>query len=308
MFGYIRPFMPSLRMCEYEYYRAAYCGLCRAHGTVCGQASRFCLSYDAVFLALLRSVLTAEDTRVTKRRCFRYPLRRRPMLDITPEMMYTAAAATALTVFKLDDDISDERGGRRLAARAARPLTSPWLKRAGHGYGGLVCDIRSALERQTEIEDGMNTQNASADAVAEAFGRVFALTASRGMEGDNATVAAAVGRHIGRWLYCIDALDDFKEDARRNRFNPFVMMYGDGGPDDESKKTLMCLLSGEAAAAHNALELADRRGNPEAWGILDNILNEGIPHVTAAVLAGSYRKPRRDSIDTGKKCGNEDIN
>ena len=57
MFGYIQPYIPNLTVGDYEYYRAAYCGLCRSMGKVCGSGSRLTLSYDGVFLALLRTAL-----------------------------------------------------------------------------------------------------------------------------------------------------------------------------------------------------------------------------------------------------------
>ena len=56
MFGYIRTDVPEMRVRENEYYRAVYCGLCRAQGKCTGQCSRFTLNYDIVFLALLRTL------------------------------------------------------------------------------------------------------------------------------------------------------------------------------------------------------------------------------------------------------------
>ena len=57
MFGYVRPYVPDLRVREHELYRAVYCGLCRSMGKHTGCASSFTLSYDFVFLAAVRMVL-----------------------------------------------------------------------------------------------------------------------------------------------------------------------------------------------------------------------------------------------------------
>ena len=59
MFGYIRPHTPELRVREYEYYKAVYCGLCRSMGKCTGQCSRMTLSYDFAFLSLVRMALSA---------------------------------------------------------------------------------------------------------------------------------------------------------------------------------------------------------------------------------------------------------
>ena len=53
MFGYIRPRRDTLLVRDYDRYRAASCGLCRALGKRCGFAARFLVSYDMIFLYLL---------------------------------------------------------------------------------------------------------------------------------------------------------------------------------------------------------------------------------------------------------------
>lgn len=63
MFGYIRPVERELRIRESEYYRALYCGICAAMGRLCGQRAMLTLSYDAVFIALLRAAVTANSQR-----------------------------------------------------------------------------------------------------------------------------------------------------------------------------------------------------------------------------------------------------
>ena len=64
MYGYIRPVERELRLRESEYYRALYCGICRAQGRQCGNISRLSLSYDSVILALLRIAVTGEHIKI----------------------------------------------------------------------------------------------------------------------------------------------------------------------------------------------------------------------------------------------------
>ena len=44
MFGYIKPFKGMLRVCEYETYKAVYCGLCKQLGGEYGPFARLPLS------------------------------------------------------------------------------------------------------------------------------------------------------------------------------------------------------------------------------------------------------------------------
>ena len=66
MFGYVKPYVPTLQVQEFSLYRAVYCGLCREMGLVTGQLSRITLSYDFCFLALLLLALSDAPSAVEK--------------------------------------------------------------------------------------------------------------------------------------------------------------------------------------------------------------------------------------------------
>ena len=121
------------------------------------------------------------------------------------------------------------------------------------------------------------------------------LFRSRGIEDENYAIAYSVGRHVGRWIYCIDALDDLSEDAEKGRYNAFIASYGNTLDEDE-KLTLECLLRDESDSAMAMLELAEADENSRAYRIVKNILTESMPRVARAVLGGTYRKPGREDI------------
>lgn len=119
MFGYIRPVERELRIRESEYYRALYCGICAAMGRLCGQRAMLTLSYDAVFIALLRAAVTGEQPEVSKIRCLRHPFCRRAAAESCDAVDSAAVICTLLACGKLADDAADERGMRRFGARTA---------------------------------------------------------------------------------------------------------------------------------------------------------------------------------------------
>ena len=53
MFGYVKACTPELKIKEFETYKAVYCSLCKKLGKSYGILSRFTLSYDFTFLAIL---------------------------------------------------------------------------------------------------------------------------------------------------------------------------------------------------------------------------------------------------------------
>lgn len=296
MFGYIRPRKDSLRVAEYEYYRGLYCGVCRRMGKECGSAARLCLSYDQVFLCLIRSLLTDDVPEFSRKSCPALPLKKLKTAE-SPSVDYAAAVGAVLAAYKFDDDKRDESGARKFASSVGKTCSRPWLRRAEKLYPGLTAGICESLDEFCKAETDACSADAgsdgfSLDAVADAFGRVAGFFTSYGLEGRQSAIAAAVGRHAGRWLFLIDAADDIAEDVKKGRNNVLARAYGENGPGEEEKKTLLCLLNAETDAALAALELADVAPGTRLE-ILKNILSEGMPQTAEAVLNGTYRKPRR---------------
>ncbi len=310
MFGYIRPYAPELKLREYQYYRAVYCGLCRAMGRCTGQCSRFTLSYDLTFLALCRLALRGGNptkaepqrpVRMEKRRCLPHPFRRRLSLEQGIATDETACAAAVLTYQKLLDDRADETGRRRMRARLALPHARRWQARAERRTPGLSKRLTPHMETLSSLEAaGLPT----ADEPAAAFGEALAALFTYGLEGDGARIAHHLGYHIGRWLYFIDAIDDYEEDRRTGRPNPFLRMYGEEGLTAERRRDLAAALGVELRLAAEALDLLPI--DPECCGeelapLLYHMLQTALPRVAHRVLFPSpdshFRKKESDHYD-----------
>jgi hypothetical protein len=130
MFGYVKPYIPELRVKEYDFYKSVYCGLCCSMKKHTGELSRMTLSYDMTFFALVRMALSRTDVRVRKKRCFLHPLKKRPMMDDNDALAYTAAVSAILTYHKLEDTLADEKGLKRFVARMLRPCARRIRRRA----------------------------------------------------------------------------------------------------------------------------------------------------------------------------------
>lgn len=298
MFGYVQPYIPNLTVGDYEYYRAAYCGLCRSMGEVCGASSRMTLSYDGVFLSLLRTVLMKDTPECERHRCPYSPLVKKNMLVGSPDIDFSAGAMGVLAALKLEDDVTDETGLKKLCALLCRAPAKKWMERADLQDLGIVKNIRDRLAVFYNAENGNSEcdfSDAGIDGCAEAFGDIVGTLACRGLEFEKYSIAYAVGHHVGRWIYCIDALDDLADDAKKGRGNVFIASYGTE-LDADKKLTLECLLRDESDSAMAMLDLADVDEGSRAYRIVKNILTEGMPRVARAVLDGTYRKPRREDI------------
>ena len=76
MFGYVRANKPELKVKELEMYKAVYCTLCKVMGKRYGRFSRFTLSYDFTFLALLNMSLSEKCSGIKKGHCVFNPLKK----------------------------------------------------------------------------------------------------------------------------------------------------------------------------------------------------------------------------------------
>ena len=128
MFGYVTPYEPELRVKEQRLYKSVYCGLCKSMGKRVCSESRMTLSYDFVFLVLLRKVAERRTGEVKMRRCIAHPLKKRPMLEIDESLEYCAKSSVILTRLKLKDNINDSHGFARFKAKIAN-LVSVFLKK-----------------------------------------------------------------------------------------------------------------------------------------------------------------------------------
>ena len=274
MFGYVRAYKPEMKVKEYELYRASYCGLCRAMGKCTGQCSRMTLSYDFAFLAVFRFAISNEELKIDKKRCIAHPIQKRSYVVKNPTLDYCAGAAALLNYHKIRDDLSDERGIKKIAAGALLPFVAHSRKRAlRSGLSELDSKISELLSRLSELE---RSSPDSVDRPAEVFGNILAEIMSEGLEDTDKRIAYSVGSAVGRWIYVADALDDWEEDAKKGRYNPFILLYGKNSPSRENLDGIEIALKNHLIEAESALDLVDFE-NGDLKNILENILFLGMP-------------------------------
>lgn len=290
MFGYIRTDTPELKVRENEYYQAVYCGLCKAQGRCTGQCSRMTLSYDAVFLALLRLAIKGERPEIKQGRCIAHPFKKRAYMSYCDTLAYCAYAYAILAYGKTVDDLADEKGAKRLKARLSKPFTKHMRKKALKKYVDLDRKVNEGLRRLSDTE---KEALPSVDIPADRFGELLADIVSYGLEGTDEKIMRNIGRHIGRWIYIIDAADDHKEDLEKNRFNPFTCLYEGNELTEEQKRDVAMSLRLELLAAEPAFDLIDLDENPNVEGIIKNIIYRGMPDVADRVLELDGKSKRR---------------
>ncbi len=274
MFGYVRANKAELRIKEYETYKAVYCTLCKRLGREYGLFMRLTLSYDLTFVALLCLAQSEGCSPVRAGRCVVNPLKKCRFFDQSDQAFgFSAAAAVILLYYKLVDDAADERGIKRLLCRIAKTFIKPSHKKAARLFPELESAVSECRSEQAKAEAKPECSlDEAAEPSAVMLGKTAVMTGPPGSE----RALYRMGYCVGKWLYLIDAVDDYEKDVKSGRFNPFA-----GKADGAVKEYALPLLNNcftEAAAAYNLLEI--RRFG----GILENIMFLGFKEVQKTVI------------------------
>lgn len=291
MFGYIRPFAAELRVKEYAYYRAAYCGVCKSMEKTVSPLLSMTLRYDFVLLVMVRMLLDGEAGSFRPMRCLANPLRKKTMLADCDALRYTSRAAALLTHYGVLDNIADEHGITQLAYRMLS-LPAAAMRKKALGQDNALAPLDDIIRTQLSALSALESaEELSADAAAEPFANLLGEIFAHGMEAEGAKhrIAYAVGAAVGRCIYLLDAADDAPKDEADGAYNPFVLQAKDAGlsvrdylKTNRARMENAILLC--CSAAQRALALADGYESHPAWPCIENLLSLGIPHIAKQVL------------------------
>lgn len=289
MFGYVRYDLPNLYVKDFMLYKAMYCGLCKGIKQSCGNAARMGLTYDVAFLSALLHNIAGIDVTIEQAGCVQNALKKRPIARVDELTRELGALNTVLLYYKLSDDVLDEGkgGGKRLFFRRG-------FKRAKKQYPELVQIIDAFMKEQAKTE---REKVASLDRAADPTACMMRALSNYFLKDKKSEATEQLFYMLGKWVYLIDALDDYEKDAKKNRYNPFVLSYG--------KMTRQELLEKQGEDVHFLFDTLfyvlreNLEKIPFAFNrdLTDNVLLLGLPAETARVMKGEkHTKQNRHEL------------
>ncbi len=286
MFGYIKTYKPEMKIREFDAYKAVYCTLCKQLRKDYGFFARFTLNFDYTFLAMIRMAANNTNVAVKKGRCPFNPLAKCNHVccdDVS--LSFSAAVAMLMVYYKLKDTCHDEGIGKRLVAYMVLPFASRWHKKAAKRYPEIELIVAKFCQEQERIEQSDTVSlDAFCHSTALALSKIFSYdipdeSLSQGLE--------RLGYNIGKWVYLVDALDDWQEDTMKKRFNPFIRRLGEKATYEQVSEFALRQLNvciDEACFAYDQLNL--KNFNP----IIRNILTLGLAEVQKNVFGKVKQK------------------
>ncbi|NLM77650.1 MAG: hypothetical protein GX173_06135 [Ruminococcaceae bacterium] len=276
MFGYVRPLKSELLVREFARYRSVYCGLCHQIRQDYGQLPRLAVSYDLTLLALLLLSLADEQPPDQSGVCLLNPFVRRPIAGRGTVLQHCAALSVLLAWYKAEDERLD---GHSVKGYLARMVFARAKKRAQKKYPVYAAIIGQHMAEQREAEKMPPDPDAAA-----IFGRMLhklVYEAAAGIMPDEPVRQALglIGDDLGRWIYLMDAIDDWQDDCNNNNWNPYGQFDCLSAAKEQSAVHLAEL---ETALDRTAALLPYVRDS----GLMANVFTQGLPFVREQVFAG----------------------
>lgn len=283
MFGYVKPDTPYLYIKDDTLYKSLYCSVCKSIGKNCGQLARFGLTYDIAFMSAFLHNVAGKDVKIEKKHCVAHPIISRPIAardDITDICAYVNVA---LAYYKIEDDITDGNGGKikKLLFAAGNKRVEKKYPEIGEIIRGRYAELR-ALEKSGC--DGI-------DRVSEPFALMMKELGTAALGHKEYKGVEDLMYYLGKWIYLIDALDDYDKDVKEKNYNPIYNSFG----KEQNFKTLLQKRGQDVSFLFSSVFAGIKQAFYECEfkfdsALIGNIILRGIPSVTSKTFKKEEKK------------------
>ena len=223
MYGYIKPCKAELKVKEFECYRAVYCGLCHGLKKNFGFFARFFVNFDFAFLLMLLSI--GETPVYKKKRCVASPFVKKNVVVLTCER-FAADCNIILSWWKIRDNIADEGLFKSLLYRLIGIFTPYNKAKKRQPKFDILAKEQLALLSKLEKENC-----ADIDMVSDAFAKILEYLANYYSNEIYSPAVSKILFNVGKYIYIYDALCDYDDDIKRNKYNAIHARYKNLSPE-----------------------------------------------------------------------------
>ena len=231
LFGYVKVDRANLLGKEYDTYKSIYCALCKQLGKDYSIFARFILSYDCTFYAMLILSLAEKDPTFYSARCRFNPLKKCAYAKTESKALSLAAALSVSSAYyKLKDNLADSPWYKRIGYRMIQPFFASWKRKCQKKHPQMVEILQKMSKNQFKAEKDPECHlDMAADPTATMLSEVCGLIPdevklSTKVEPDKVKrILSTFGYFFGRWIYLIDAADDYEDDVKHHSFNAFAL-------------------------------------------------------------------------------------
>ena len=263
MFGYININQKELSEESKKIYQAYYCGLCQKLKTNCGTKGQMLLSYDLTFLIVLLTGLYELENTETEFTCPLHLTKKRTAY-INEATEYAADMNLILAYQNLLDDWKDEKSYTK---KAFVKILDKDYTRIVSKYPRQVRALEEFMRKTAEAEKNKETNlDFVAGLTGEMLGEIMCWREDEWQE-----EMRTLGFYMGKFIYLMDAYEDYEADQKKNCYNPLVYMEKENDQEfDTFCKLLLTSMMSECAKSFERLPILLHAD------ILRNILYSGV--------------------------------
>ena len=247
MFGYVAPVLGMLTEEQKARYRSYYCGVCHALRDRYGSLTRVSLSNDMTFLALLLSSLYEPEGTEESARCAVHPAKKHPYRK-SWAVDYAADMNALLFYYKCEDQVADDRS---LRGKAGTAVYRSSLAKIRALWPLQAAGVENALTLLWEEE---SKATPDPDRLCNLSGEMLGSVFVPRPDDPWSSVLRSVGNGLGRFIYWMDAWEDYDSDRKQHRFNPLTVYHDRPDYEEFCRETLELLIA-EASQSFEILPL-----------------------------------------------------
>lgn len=265
MFGYVNICLSSITEEDKKLYSSYYCGLCKAIAKK-SQLMRLGLNNDLTFLSVLLSAVCQKQPEfLNDSRCLMHGFKKHNELVMNEVLDYTSDMNILLVYLKILDDAADDRS---VSKRGISSLFRNTAEKIMKKYPKTSEVIMDELKRLSELEEN---KCEVLDEVSDCFAKLLEAIFVPDFVTEESTrrILSWIGYNLGRWIYIIDAYEDFQKDKLKNRYNPLIYYKS-----EDLKNEIYNSMTYTLANIANAYDLLDIKRNDT---LVRNILYAGLP-------------------------------
>ena len=125
----------------------------------------------------------------------------------------------------------------------------------------------------------------SIDMIADPFGNMMQDIVKIIMKDKLTEEVSELAYYLGKWIYLIDALDDFDKDKKKKNYNVFICAYKDANTQDE----LICKYKQDLILVFSSVlsrigELTSKINYKFNHDLIDNVLYRGLSAQTKRIM------------------------
>jgi len=283
MFGYLFPTKEVLSLAERKIFRDYFCTLCFTHKYSYGELYRFLNNFDITFFAIILN-LYGEKIEECGQCCKRVKDRKEKFT----QKKWTNMVDYNINLVrkKIEDDMIDqptiESSGKAMLLRE--------VFKKSQKRNPLLYDV---FNHEFSIFQNLENSNPLIDEILDGY-EVFAkntITIIGGVCQEHMDLYLA----INRWIYWIDAINDFDADLHKKSYNPYIQKGGESNKAQFLQNNTLCLLNSYKSIHQNIINAYNNCTYPNSNRIIiENIIDISIPTTTRTILLnGSIQKRRK---------------